>query len=439
MISVLSGSSYSYEEVAHSRPGPTRPATQEEIFAHIRELRDKEVQKLGRKYPGTYLHRSAKDTDLVKHMLLVDGVPSIAMRMIAHIFAPEVGRAVYVGPPAIEQILSQCKLLFPEARHKDLLYAHEGPPIDCREKQTWTLSNTISRGQKVLGTDRVVYETGDIPLLWNYSDLDADANSQRAVVLDLNSRQNIFRIATQDPRMTPFPRYFHYTVLDTGDPHQIKEPNVFVWNVSAVQRKIEKYFGMRKTNNGGLNGILSRELCHPITFARTIRAFYREDLQTLCQAAKLWYEKIVKKDNLKILQHIRPHVSALSAAVSAYLGAPTLIKARHRDPGRIEDIDAVEDLALLSTALHEAPDIFPHHEAVAEFRQEAMPRLAALVPIYEDFTPYMNWYAKNSGLPEIMREGRFVIDAFPQFDEEMVQNLIETHHAYNQQTLATAA
>jgi hypothetical protein len=100
------------------------------------------------------------------------------------------------------------------------------------------------------------------------------------------------------------------------------------------------------------------------------------------------------------------------------------LTAAHRQPGRLIDIDSVEDFAFANALLQQHPDVYPYQSDAARVRESVMPYLernCRSSDIFRGFEARANNYCERSGCPRVLDNGKPVWPLF-YFTQKMLDD-----------------
>jgi hypothetical protein len=432
-LDLIIGASYSPETDQNGNP-----LDDDEIFARIRSTAEKEVNVLKREFPGHYILRGYNGTlrQNVKHLYLIDGIPSVVMEMIAAMRSPAVRRIAVVGNKDVQSVVSHFTDFFSEELRQEetaVLFEDEGDDL--------SLLNTIRTAKRSLDDDAILqgYDTirdpilflpGDMPFFDDFGWYQRYAGSGAAAVLGLNTKRGIWGLSPDGHAIPPFPRYFHWGVR--GD--IAKEPGAFLLDYEQIAPLIEPAFAARKTHKDGITGFIGDLLSsNKKGMMHALYVAFRNDCGASMSALKGLVSYAMQKmrgNEAKFpLASMKFSYATLSEIATAITGIPITIAQGPTGPGVIEDVDSLEDRWLLDRLAREYPDVSPYRAEAIAFRSSVMPRLREEILMYYDFSSYLNHYAYRAGAPlQHDAHGR-PLWSFKQFTPDMIDSL----HSYHQE------
>jgi len=402
-----------------------------DMYAKTREKYEKEVNELKREFPGHYILRNSSDKEFnLKFVYLVAGVPAIERSLISSLYSEEINRWVIVSHRNTKKILDKhCEVFAEEInkRDKEYIFVDEGKP------EEWSLLNTIKRGTLA---ERVLFITGDLPFFYDIDSVANDPDLEDCdAILDLNSYENINQGSKS--KQGPFPRYYHFQVKgEDGKIYSLKEPNVFLFKKSKIaEGVIEDIFKYRKRSMGGLKKYFAIKAKGNL--GKVIALALRKEKIALTKELAYFPFYMTKRAVLQALgkkaSYPPPilHMDSVSEFFSICTNAKIKLKIEHNDIGRLEDIDSMEDWALLNELALNHPATYPYYEELEEFRKHAMPDLKKEIEMYRNWPEFLNQECRLMKMPEQYVNGRFVMN-LSQFDEQRVEDLYELHKRFNE-------
>lgn len=203
--------------------------------SHIIEQANNERKK-GHKFINHLILRDkTKEIDNVKFNFLLDGIP-IMVYSLLNVFRSRVKDVVIVGNKDSEQIFNYfIEYYKPNKYGKNFRFVNEGRNLK--------LSNTIKKGKDNLNlnpNELTLLLPADIPFFSDlYPIIKDGTNREYDGILNLNSKEKIGKY---------FPRNYHLDVKKEDKIYRIKEPNLFLFNLSKLDLNIiDMAYGGRKT------------------------------------------------------------------------------------------------------------------------------------------------------------------------------------------------
>ena len=143
---------------------------------------------------------------------------------------------------------------------KEISFVREDP-------DNLSLFNTLQLGKSQLNiepNELVLFQPGDLPFMFDIEKILHDSDIQDYnLILWLNSRQMMFPDYRHNPKSEFVRRNYHYRALckETNELHEVKEPNIYPINLSAVDSDIiDQLHSTRKDGNiikAGIRKVLS--------------------------------------------------------------------------------------------------------------------------------------------------------------------------------------
>ncbi len=383
----------------------------------------------GRVYPNHYIKRW--NTEEVKFLWHLCGVPMVAYAYVSALRSEEATDIAIVGNKAVGSLVELLNEEF-KPQDKRFVFAHEG--------DSWSLRSTVTKGVEAAMIEKdggYGMVCGDIPLFYDYDALlsDTDADTYDAV-LDLNGFENIFK-GQEWPGH--FPRYYHWNVNTPDGDRAVKEPNCYMLRrVQPVMDIMEETYATRKTGrSSGIAGMLARE-CLWKRRAETWSYLWAHERRNLFQLAKdtvpFLFRKAFDPDVRFSGRNLNPTEDTVSYLLSIGTGATMRVKARHHDPGRIEDVDSIEDWMILHAMLSRDNAVYPHMEDIHRVRSEVMPKLSGTM--FDGFPTYANELAMKLGLGVPLYDDGTFSEKFLQqrtkITQKMIENGVACHKRFNE-------
>ena len=324
--------------------------------------------------------------DRLKFLFLINGIP-VMCYALGNLLASSLKQIVIVGSEEVEQV-ANVFLDTVGTQGKDISFVREDP-------NKLNLPNTMQLGRSRLNLEPdelVLFQPGDLPFMFDIEKILQDDDTRNYnLILWLNSRQMMFPGSNEDPESEFVQRNYHYRALceETNELHEVKEPNVYPINLSAVDPGIiDHLHSTRKDGNiikAGIRQIMSMPsrvlkllpvmVYHALHFRSDLKQFRKEDK----------YQFGMHRDNFH-------------RAVSILLDTEFTTKF-HNDPAFVSDVDALEDWEDFEALTHYAETqcgeegltrIHPFGEELLSFREKGMPGLKTSIGMYENFPAYIN-------------------------------------------------
>jgi hypothetical protein len=299
---------------------------------------------------------------------------------------------VIIGSEEVEQVTTSF-LETVGTQGKEISFVREDP-------DNLSLFNTLQLGKSQLNiepNELVLFQPGDLPFMFDIEKILHDSDIQDYnLILWLNSRQMMFPDYRHNPKSEFVRRNYHYRALckETNELHEVKEPNIYPINLSAVDSDIiDQLHSTRKDGNiikAGIRKVLS--MPSRILKLLPIMAYhamhFRSDLKQFRKEDKYLFG--MHRDNF-------------DRAVSVLLDTEFITKF-HSDPAFVADVDALEDWEDFEALAHYAnikfgedglTHIHPFGEELLHFRKERMPALKTQIAMYNNFPTYINSLYKS--------------------------------------------
>ncbi len=372
----------------------------------------------GKKGISHLILRAADDEiDQLKFLFLIHGIPLMCYAL-ENLLQSSLQEIVVVGSPEVEQVLEK-HLDAVGTRGKRVFFVREEP-------HNLSLVNTLALGRSKLELDPnelVLFQPGDLPFLYDLEKVLQDKDIEHFnLILWLNSRQAMFPRCEEDPDSEFVQRNYHYRgiVERKNELHDIKEPNVYPLNLSAVAPNIIEQLHQTRKDGQILHAGIKAALQLPSRLIRILPVVlhhllhFRSDLK-----------KYRKRDRYKFGMH----ESNFNRGACILLDTPCTSK-MHADPAFVSDVDALEDWEDFESLTHLAekrhgPDgltqIHPTGERLLAIREQAMPKLRSRLPMYGDFPSYLNRIYRSLQMPYVPfdAQGRYIV---PHADHRKVAN-----------------
>jgi len=385
------------------------------------------------------LRDKTREIDNVKFNFLLDGAP-IMVYSLLNVFRSRVKDAIIVGNKDSEQIFNYFMEYYrPHKYGKNFKFVNEGKNL--------SLSNTIKKGRDNLNlnsNELTLLLPADIPFFSDlYPIIKDGTNNEYEGILNLNSKEKIGKY---------FPRNYHLDVKKEDKIYRIKEPNLFLFNLSKLNLNIiDMAYGGRKTYSSFKD--TGKRLIEKGRDFFIKERFIKKGkiIKTFC-ALRGSYGSIVSR----LLQNKDPLIklNSLEKLVNIAFDMRIKIKIDNSDPSTLEDIDSLEDWCYLNSMIlntkkngGDPTSIYPYYNDLHGFKKGVMPLLQKKIDLYNDYPKYMNdlfdsfgltlnknikYY--NDGSPflknEPYKEGNLSINFSKKFVEKMINNNIKYHKRY---------
>lgn len=323
------------------------------------------------------------EIDRLKFLFLIHGIPLVCYAL-GNLILSSLKEIVVVGSHEIKIVLDHF-LKTVDTRGKKIQFVHE-------DLNNLMLINTLVLGRNSLSlapNELVLFQPGDLPLMYDLEKVLCDPDlKHHNLILWLNSRQEMFPHFQEDPDAEFIQRNYHYRVIDQKKNrlHDAKEPNVYPINLSAIEEDIIELLHQTRKDGKILNAGLSKALRQP---ARMLRL-----LPILANHFR-HFEADLKKFRLNDSYKFGMHLKNFNQGASILLDTPFLCKF-NEDPAYVGDVDALEDwedyesLTQYTESHGGLSQIHPLGDALLKFKEQAMPQLRQQIPMYANFSGYMN-------------------------------------------------
>lgn len=324
--------------------------------------------------------------DCLKFLFLINGIP-VMCYALGNLLISSLKKIVIVGSEEVERVATAF-LETVGTYGKNISFIRE-------DLNRLNLFNTMQLGQNRLNMEpdeMVLFQPGDLPFMYDIENILQDTDIQsHNLILWLNSRQMMFPNYKEDPESEFVQRNYHYRALceETNELHEIKEPNVYPINLSAVDPSIIDHLHLTRKNGNIIKAGIRQIMSMPSRILKLlpIMAYhalhFRSDLKQFRKEDK--YQFGMHRDNFH-------------RAVSILLDTEFTTKF-HSDPSFVSDVDALEDWEDFEALTHYAEarfgeegltHIHPFGEELIRFREERMPDLKNHISMYKNFPTYVN-------------------------------------------------
>ncbi|SVB13532.1 uncharacterized protein METZ01_LOCUS166386 [marine metagenome] len=324
--------------------------------------------------------------DCLKFLFLINGIP-VMCYALGNLLISSLKEIVIIGSEEVERI-SNAFLETVGTHGKHISFIREDP-------NRLNLFNTMQLGRNRMSMEPdelILFQPGDLPFMFDIENIlkDNDIKSHN-LILWLNSRQMMFPRYKEDPESEFVQRNYHYRALceETNELHEIKEPNVYPINLSAVDPNIIDHLHLTRKDGNIIKAGIRQAMSMPSRILKLlpIMAYhalhFKADLKQFRKEDK--YQFGMHRDNFH-------------RAVSILLDTEFTTKF-HSDPSFVSDVDALEDWEDFESLTHYAEarfgeegltHIHPFGEELIRFREEKMPDLKNHISMYKNFPTYIN-------------------------------------------------
>ena len=176
--------------------------------------------------------RAADDKkDHLKFLFLINGIP-VMCYALGNLLISSLKEIVIIGSEEVEQVATGF-LETVGTQGKKVSFIRE-------DSNKLNLFNTMQLGKHRLNiepNELILFQPGDLPFMFDIEEIlhDSDIQSYN-LILWLNSRQMMFPNHQHNPDSEFVRRNYHYRALckETNELHEVKEPNIYPINLSAV-------------------------------------------------------------------------------------------------------------------------------------------------------------------------------------------------------------
>ncbi len=364
------------------------------------------------------------EIDRLKFLFLIRGIP-IMCYSLGNLLNSSLREIVVVGSEEVKKVLDHF-LNIVGTFGKTIRFVEE-------DAQHLNLVHTLNLGKKLLSIspdELVLFQPGDLPFLYDLEKvLHFPKNKNYNLVLWLNCRQNMFPEFEKNPDSEFVKRNYHYRSINDqeNELQDIKEPNLYPINFSMMDSDIIDNLHSSRKDGQIIHAGIQTALKNPFRLLKVL-PYYLDHLLTF--RSKI--NRIRPGDDYQFGMSQK----TFHKGISCLLNTP-LTTTIHDDPAFVSDIDALEDwedfesLTSYAEKVHGQEgleNIHPFGETLTRFRKEGMPKLAAEIPMYQDFPSYINSIYKtlNLGYEPFDGEGRYIS---PNADSKEVEI---TYHWYKQ-------
>ncbi|MCH7650689.1 MAG: hypothetical protein IIA63_05955 [Nitrospinae bacterium] len=332
------------------------------------------------------LRAEGEEIDRLKFLFPVGGIP-IMCYALGNLLMSSLKEIVVVGSTEVKVILEHF-LEKVDTRGKKVLFVHEDP-------DNLLLINTLILGRNQLSlasNELVLFQPGDLPFMYGLEGVLRDSDLKRHnLILWLNSRQAMFPHFQENPASEFVERNYHYRLIaeKAKQLHDVKEPNVYPINLSAIEEDIIVLLHQTRKDGKILNAGFSKALRSPGRMLRLLPILANHFRH---------FDSDLKQFRLNDQYKFGAHLKNFNQGASILLDTPFLAKFND-DPAFVSDVDALEDWEDFESLVHFAEErqgenglsaIHPFGKELVRFRQQAMPKLKKIIPMYADFQGYLN-------------------------------------------------
>ena len=329
--------------------------------------------------------------DHLKFLFLINDIP-VMCYALGNLLISSLKEIVIIGSEEVEQVATT--FLETVGTHgKKVSFVREDP-------NNLNLFNTLQLGKSQLNiepNELVLFQPGDLPFMFDIEKILHDSDIQNYnLILWLNSRQMMFPDYRHNPESEFVRRNYHYRALckETNELHEVKEPNIYPINLSAVDSDIIDHLHSTRKDGNIIKAGIRKVLSMPSRILKLlpIMAYhamhFRSDLKQFRKEDKYLFG--MHRDNF-------------DRAVSVLLDTEFITKF-HSDPAFVADVDALEDWEDFEALAHYAnikfgedglTHIHPFGEELLHFRKERMPALKTQIAMYNNFPTYINSLYKS--------------------------------------------
>ena len=336
--------------------------------------------------------RAADDKiDHLKFLFLINGIPVVCYAL-GNLLISSLKEIVIIGSEEVEQVATSF-LETVGAQGKKVSFVREDP-------NNLNLFNTLQLGKSRLNlepNELVLFQPGDLPFMFDIEKILHDNDIQDYnLILWLNSRQMMFPDYQLNPESEFVRRNYHYRALckETNELHEVKEPNIYPINLSAVDSDIIDHLHSTRKDGNIIKAGIRKVLSMPSRILKLLPVIayhamhFKSDLK-----------QFRKKDDYLFGMHR----DNFDRAVSVLLDTEFTTKF-HNDPAFVSDVDALEDwedfealtnYSNLKLGEDGLAHIHPFGEELLYFRKERMPTLKTQIDMYNNFPTYINSFYQS--------------------------------------------
>jgi hypothetical protein len=336
--------------------------------------------------------RAADDKiDHLKFLFLINGIPVVCYAL-GNLLISSLKEIVIIGSEEVEQVTTS--FLETVGTHgKKVSFVREDP-------NNLNLFNTLQLGKSKLNlepNELVLFQPGDLPFTFDIEKILHDNDIQDYnLILWLNSRQMMFPDYQLNPESEFVRRNYHYRALckETNELHEVKEPNIYPINLSAVDSDIIDHLHSTRKDGNIIKAGIRKVLSMP---SRILK------LLPIIAYHAMHFKSDLKQFRKKDKYLFGMHRDNFDRAVSVLLDTEFTTKF-HNDPAFVSDVDALEDwedfealtnYSNLKLGEDGLAHIHPFGEELLYFRKERMPTLKTQIDMYNNFPAYINSFYQS--------------------------------------------
>ena len=323
------------------------------------------------------------EIDQLKFLFLIHGIP-VMCYALGNLLCSSLKEIVVVGSDEVQKVMDRF-LQTVGTCGKTIQFVSE-------DDRHLNLVQTLNLGREKLAPaidELVLFQPGDLPFLYDLEKvLGFQGNKSRDIILWLNSRQKMFPEFNEKPDGEFVKRNYHYRILNDNerDLHDLKEPNLYPINFSRMESEIIDYLHSSRKDGQIIDAGIKMALKNPIRIFKALPYLvdhffrFRTQIQQIRPGDK--YQFGMSRKNF--------HKS-----ISNVLNIP-ITTTLHNDPSFVSDVDALEDWEDFESLTHFAgnqgglENIHPFGKELMRFRETGMPSLKKEIPMYQDFSAYLN-------------------------------------------------
>ncbi len=354
------------------------------------------------------------DIDVNKNNFPIYGYVSSFMLELMHI-VKIASQVAVVGSHEVEIQVEAYRSFLIERGEKTIadkiVFIHEGNKL--------SLNSTINKGSKALKLkkgEKFIFSTGDIPFASYADHLNDPESSSFDFVIDLCAKQVIFPDGNE-----LFPRNYYQKFPIEERFVDVKEPNIMQLVYDNKILNVTKAFFQKKRSNGvvgkkkfwiGLGANYLKN--YPLTLLRLFNKEFREEIKNGI---------LTVKENLMKNHQYSPET--ISPLVKKLTGYSMKLKAEHKDPFMLKDIDGWQDLfyylRIMDSASQESAYgsnaikmLLPFGEEVVAFDNYLRQiNIEQTVPILKHMPKVAQFYAEKLGLGDVYHVDKLVVKTHP--------------------------
>ena len=336
--------------------------------------------------------RAADDKiDHLKFLFLINGIPVVCYAL-GNLLISSLKEIVIIGSEEVEQVATSF-LETVGAQGKKVSFVREDP-------NNLNLFNTLQLGKSRLNlepNELVLFQPGDLPFMFDIEKILHDNDIQDYnLILWLNSRQMMFPDYQLNPESEFVRRNYHYRALckETNELHEVKEPNIYPINLSAVDSDIIDHLHSTRKDGNIIKAGIRKVLSMP---SRILK------LLPIIAYHAMHFKSDLKQFRKKDEYLFGMHRDNFDRAVSVLLDTEFTTKF-HNDPAFVSDVDALEDwedfealtnYSNLKLGEDGLAHIHPFGKELLHFRKERMPTLKTQIDMYNSFPTYINSFYQS--------------------------------------------